>query len=119
MATPTLLSQMITAKYQFGLPLYRQEALFKSFGIELHRQTMSRWLIKVSSQLTPLVQQLHSLLLERPALWSNDTPVNVINVDKVQCTMWVYGCGGDNPEPYRITRRHRPICSAQITQNKQ
>ena len=38
-ATPTLLAQIITAKYQFGLPLYRQEALFKSFGIELHRQT--------------------------------------------------------------------------------
>ncbi|GGB53160.1 hypothetical protein GCM10011502_27940 [Oceanisphaera marina] len=96
-ATPTLLSQIITAKYQFGLPLYRQEALFNSFGIELHRQTMSRWLIKVSTQLTPLYERLHALLLERPALWSDDTPVKVLDVDKSQCTMWVYGCGGDKP----------------------
>ncbi|MGB5856442.1 MAG: IS66 family transposase zinc-finger binding domain-containing protein, partial [Oceanisphaera sp.] len=66
-ATPNLLSQIITAKYQFGLPLYRQEALFKSFGIELHRQTMSRWLLKVSTQLTPLYQRMHALMLERPA----------------------------------------------------
>ncbi|WP_319781846.1 IS66 family transposase [Oceanisphaera sp. IT1-181] len=96
-ATPTLLSQIITAKYQFGLPLYRQAALFKSFGIELHRQTMSRWLLKVSTQLTPLYQRMHALMLERPALWSDDTSVKVIDVDKVQCTMWVYGCGGDKP----------------------
>ncbi|MGB5856745.1 MAG: IS66 family transposase [Oceanisphaera sp.] len=96
-ATPTLLSQIITAKYQFGLPLYRQEALFKSFGIELHRQTMSRWLLKLSTQLTPLYERMHALMLERHALWSDDTPVKVLDVDKSQCTMWVYGCGGDKP----------------------
>ncbi|WP_319784459.1 IS66 family transposase [Oceanisphaera sp. IT1-181] len=96
-ATPTLLSQIITAKYQLGLPLYRQEALFKSFDIELHRQTMSRWLIKVSTQLTPLYQRMHALMLARPTLWSDDTPVKAIDVDKVQSTMWVYGSGGDKP----------------------
>lgn len=98
-ATPTLLAQIITAKYQFGLPLYRQEALFKSFGIELHRQTMSRWLIKLGLQLQPLYERIHELLLERSSLWSDDTPVKVLDVDKTQCTMWVYGCGGDKPIP--------------------
>lgn len=98
-ATPTLLAQIITAKYQFGLPLYRQEALFKSFGIELHRQTMSRWLIKLGLQLEPLYERMHELLLKQPALWSDDTPVKVLDVDKTQCTMWVYGCGGDKPIP--------------------
>jgi len=28
-ATSSLLSQLITSKYQYGLPLYRQEAMFK------------------------------------------------------------------------------------------
>ena len=96
-ATPTLLAQIITAKYQFGLPLYRQEALFKSFGIELHRQTMSRWLLQVSTQLKPLYERMHAILLEQPALWSDDTPVKVLDVDKSQCAMWVYGCGVDKP----------------------
>jgi len=41
MATPSLLSQIISCKYQFGLPLYRQETLFSDIGIELSRQTMS------------------------------------------------------------------------------
>ena len=40
-ATPSLLSQIISCKYQFGLPLYRQERMFSDIGIELSRQTMS------------------------------------------------------------------------------
>ncbi|MDE9504539.1 IS66 family transposase zinc-finger binding domain-containing protein, partial [Xenorhabdus bovienii] len=41
MATSSLLSQLITSKYQYGLPLYRQESLFKQYGIDLSRQTQS------------------------------------------------------------------------------
>ncbi len=40
-ATATLLSQIITSKYQYALPLYRQESLFKQYGIELSRKTMA------------------------------------------------------------------------------
>lgn len=32
-ATPSLLSQIITSKYQYALPLYRQESLFKQYGM--------------------------------------------------------------------------------------
>jgi len=39
-ATPSLLSQIITSKYQYALPLYRQESLFKQYGIALSRKTM-------------------------------------------------------------------------------
>ncbi|AKX49047.1 transposase [Thiopseudomonas alkaliphila] len=94
-ATPTLLAQIISAKYQFGLPLHRQEALFKSFGIELHRQTMSRWLVKLSEQLEVLYEHWHQQILRQPAIWSDDTPVKVIETEKSQCYMWVYGCGED------------------------
>ena len=45
MATPSLLAQIISSKMHYGLPLYRQEKLFAQAGIELSRQTMSRWLI--------------------------------------------------------------------------
>lgn len=40
-ATPSLLSQIIIRKYQYAMPLYRQESLFKQYGIALSRQTMS------------------------------------------------------------------------------
>ncbi len=98
-ATPSLLTQIITAKYYYGLPLYRQEKLFSSFGIELNRQTMSRWLVKVSERCKPLYDYLHRRLLEQSAIWSDDTRLKVIETEKTQCTMWVYGCGGDSPSP--------------------
>ncbi|MFC3122514.1 IS66 family transposase zinc-finger binding domain-containing protein, partial [Agaribacter flavus] len=33
-ATPSILAQLITAKYQHGLPLYRQEVIFSQLGIK-------------------------------------------------------------------------------------
>jgi transposase len=45
-ATATLLSQIITSKYQYALPLYRQESMFKQYGIELNRKTMANWMMK-------------------------------------------------------------------------
>lgn len=50
-ATPSLLSQIIMCKYQFGLPLYRQETLFADIGIELSRQTMSSWMLRCADLL--------------------------------------------------------------------
>ncbi|MFT5760616.1 MAG: transposase [Alteromonadaceae bacterium] len=52
-ATASLLSQLITAKYQYGLPLYRQESMFNDYGISLSRQTMSDWLMRCSELLMP------------------------------------------------------------------
>ena len=58
-ATPSLLSQIITSKYQYALPLYRQESMFKQYGIALSRQTMSSWALKCAEILKPLYQHLH------------------------------------------------------------
>lgn len=41
-ASSSLLAYVASAKYVDALPLYRQEAIFKRIGIDLHRQTMAR-----------------------------------------------------------------------------
>lgn len=63
-ATPSLLSQIITRKYQYALPLYRQESMFKQYGITLSRQTMSSLALKSTEVLKPLYQHLHQVLLQ-------------------------------------------------------
>ena len=45
-ATLLLLAQIISSKYQYSLPLYRQEQLFKQHGIEPNRKTISEWMLK-------------------------------------------------------------------------
>ena len=73
--------------------------MFKQYGIELSRQTMSRWMLTVSDKLRPLYQRMHDILLKQPALWADETTLNVLDVDKSKCYMWVYGCGTDKPRP--------------------
>ena len=94
-ATPSLLSQIITCKYQFGLPLYRQETLFADIGIELSRQTMSSWMLRCAELLSPLYQRLKDVLLSQAVIHGDETPLNVINADKATSYMWLYCCGDD------------------------
>jgi len=98
-ATASLLAQLITSKYQYGLPLYRQEAMFKQYGIELSRQTMSSWIDKSSIRFVPLVERLKDELLKQPTLFADETPLKVVKSDKVNSYMWVYCSGQDSPVP--------------------
>tara|TARA_R110002153_G_C13299773_1_gene495553 strand:- start:22 stop:1536 length:1515 start_codon:yes stop_codon:yes gene_type:complete len=97
-ATPSLLSQIITSKYQFGLPLYRQEAMFKQYDIELSRQTMADWIFKSADLLTPLYDRLHELILNQGVIAADETTLKVVSEDKAKCYMWVYTSGADSPE---------------------
>lgn len=96
-ATESLLSNIILGKYQYALPLYRQESLFKQSGIELSRTTMARWVVQVSEHFTPLYQALHKHLLEQVVIQADETPLNVLKEEK-KCYMWVYCSGADSPE---------------------
>ncbi|WDE06676.1 IS66 family transposase [Thalassomonas viridans] len=96
-ATPSLLSQIICAKYQYGLPLYRQESMFKELGITLSRKTMSDWIMRCGDLFDPLYTLLKRYLLEQRVLNADETTLNVIQEDKATCYMWVYCSGTDKP----------------------
>ena len=98
-ATSSLLSQLITSKYQYGLPLYRQEAMFKQYGIELSRKTMSDWVLTSSKLFEPLMEHLKRALLQQPVVHADETPVKVVKSDKAKSYMWLYCTGTDSPRP--------------------
>ena len=81
-ATASLLSQLITSKYQYGLPLYRQESLFKQYGIALGRRTMADWVLRCASLFKPLYDRLNDVLLQQPVIQADETPVKVVKEDK-------------------------------------
>ena len=96
-ATATLLSQIITSKYQYALPLYRQESLFKQYGIALSQQTMADWMMKSSELFKPLYERLQEILLQQAVIQADETPLKVIKEDKVKSYMWLYCTGSDSP----------------------
>ncbi|MDB4837356.1 IS66 family transposase [Marinomonas sp.] len=117
-ATPSLLSQVITGKFQYSLPLYRQETMFKQYGIELSRKTMSDWMQKCADALQPLYDRLHHILLEQPVIQADETTLNVIKEARSNCYMWVYCTGKDEPDkqspiPNIVLYDFQPTRSAQ------
>ena len=96
-ATPSLLSQIITSKYQYGLPLYRQESMFKQHGIELSRKTMADWIIRCAELFKPLYDQLHQHILKQPVIAADETTLKVVESEKVNSYMWLYASGADTP----------------------
>ncbi|MGY0308879.1 IS66 family transposase [Edwardsiella tarda] len=86
---------MIINKFQFALPLCRQEALFAGLDIPLSRQTQSQWLLKVAERLKPLRTLMHAALLAQEVIFADETPLNVLSQENSQSYMWLYGTGHD------------------------
>lgn len=100
-ASASLLAYVAVAKYVDSLPLYRQEAIFMRIGIDLPRQTMARWMIKVGEMITPLITLLREELVKGSYLFMDETVVQVLKEDgkKAQTNsyMWVQGREGLSP----------------------
>jgi transposase len=96
-ATPSLLAQVITSKYQYALPLYRQEQMFRQFDIDLNRKTLAEWMMRCGDLLDPLYRRLNAELLQQSVIQADETPLQVIKEDKHRCYMWVYCTGSDSP----------------------
>ncbi len=101
-ATASLLSQILISKYQYALPLYRQESMFSQYGIELSRKTMADWMMKCATQLTPLYDKLREILLKQAVIQADETTLNVLKEDKSTCYMWLYITGSDTPDQLDI-----------------
>ena len=97
-ATPSLLAQVITSKYQYGLPLHRQEAMFKQYGIDMSRKTLSDWMLRCADRLQILYDRLKVIQLAQPVIHADETTLNVVSDDNVKSYMWVYATGADSPK---------------------
>ena len=94
MASESLLSNIILSKYEYALPLYRQEKMFRAMGIELPRTTMSRWMVKVGKKVEPLVELLKEEIRGGPLINIDETRLQVLNEpgrkNTSQSYIWVF-----------------------------
>ena len=76
--TEALLAHIAVAKFQDGLPLYRQCQIFARDGVTLDRQTLSDWVGRTAWWLKPLWELLVSSVLTSPKLFVDDTRLPVL-----------------------------------------
>jgi transposase len=94
-ASASAVAHIIHGKYVLANPLYRQETDLKKLVINLSRQTMSNWLIRVSQDyLKPLYDLMQEGLVLRDICHIDETPVQVIKEEgrtaQQESFMWVY-----------------------------
>ena len=76
--TTGLLAQVLVAKYQDHLPLYRQEHIFGRAGLAIPRSTLATWVGQCGVQLQPLVDALKAVMLKSAVLHADETPVAML-----------------------------------------
>ena len=76
-ATPSVMAAILNAKYTNAMPLNRISEEFLSNGINISRQTMSNWTIRLSSR---YIEPFRELLIDE-LLQDND----VIQADETIC----------------------------------
>jgi len=77
-ATPSLLSTIMTQKYEDHLPFFRQEKQFERIGVSISRQDMANWQQQVFKTLAPLFILLKAIIKTGPVMRMDETPVLVM-----------------------------------------
>jgi len=77
-AGASLLALILSWKYAFHLPLYRQCQIFAHAGLTLSRTTLMQWVGASSELLGPLVAALAKHVLSAPNINADDTPIKVL-----------------------------------------
>lgn len=93
-ATPSLVSSIIVAKYVNAVPLYRQEQAYEQNDVFISRATMANWMIEVSDRyLQYYFNGMKEKMIQQNYLHADETPVKVTKDGRPAGTksyMWVY-----------------------------
>src|SRR6185312_5991781 len=77
-AGASLLALILTWKYGFHIPLYRQCQLFAHAGLTLSRTTLVQWVSATSELLGPLAAAVAKHVLSAPNINADDTWIKVL-----------------------------------------
>lgn len=97
-ASAGLLAQVLVAKYADGLPLNRQERIFRRHGCELSRATLCDWVLGSTELLGMLMAPLKAHVLGAPVIFADDTTLDLLEAGRGQtrtARMWSYVSAGE------------------------
>jgi transposase len=115
-ASPALIAYMLVAKFCDALPFYRQERQFQRMGVDISRQDMANWTVRVYLRIEPLVQLLRQQVRSGPVVGIDETTVQVMNepgrANTSKSYMWVF-LGGE-PEHPVVDYQYHPTRSGSV-----
>lgn len=90
--TPSLAANIITMKYQLGIPFYRYAAYLNTKGVNISDTDIGSWAAKAIDRLEPLYDLLVEKLFNTAinVIHIDETPLKIIEEKKKKCYMFVY-----------------------------
>lgn len=92
---------IITGKYQFGMPLYRQAALLRRFGGDLSSNTLAAGVVRIGQAVQPIINLMRDVLLDSDLVYGDETTVQVLKEPgrraQAKSYMWVQMNGTGPP----------------------
>jgi transposase len=117
-AGASLLALILTWKYGFHVPLYRQCQIFAHAGLTLSRTTLMQWVAASSELLAPLVAALATYVLAASNINADDTPFRVLAPGTGKTRrghMWTYvrdGTAWGSTDPPAVWYQYSPTWHA-------
>jgi len=90
---PGLLAQVVVAKHDDHLPLYRQTEIYARSGVHIPRSSMAQWVGICGVRLTPLAEALKDFIVGHDVVHADETPVKLLAPGKGKTSrayVWVY-----------------------------
>lgn len=88
-----LLSQVVVAKHDDHIPLYRQEEIYPRSGVHIPRSSMAQWVGICGLRLQPLALALRQYVVSQQVVHVDETPVRLLAPGKGktdQAYLWAY-----------------------------
>ena len=90
---PGLLAQVVIAKHDDHLPLYRQEEIYQRSGVHIPRSSMAQWVGICGVRLAPIADALRKYILTHSVIHADETPLALLAPGRgktKRAYMWVY-----------------------------
>ena len=100
-ATSSVVAAVVNGKYVNAMPLYRLEQEFDRIGLNISRQNMANWVMRVTERyLNLLYDRLHGILCKAHTVQADETTVEVTKDGRSpgsKSYMWLYRTGEYEP----------------------
>ena len=90
---PGLLAQVVVAKHDDHLPLYRQSEIYARSGVHIARSSMAQWAGICGVRLTPLAHALRDFIVGHEVVHADETPIKLLAPGKGKTSkayVWAY-----------------------------
>ena len=108
--TTSLIAHVITDKYVYGMPLYRQESKFKGLGQSIYRNNMAQWCMRFYDATLPLLHLMREVQNSGDYLQADETRLQVLKEDgkTAQSDKWMWVTRGGPPHQLSVLFEYDP-----------